>query len=127
MQVIYCCKKTSKTFININSSNHTDNDATSIPIEFIHKKMHPHDFYSSVFIINNQTKQISTFFPSSWTQEKVMASIREAYDNFVARGENSIPNKDGVYIIHGFTKENVKIEMYIKSDGTIDHAYPLFE
>ena len=124
---IICCYNTIKTFF---SKNCTNKDIISIPIEFTDKKMYNHGFYSSVFVVNKQTKQISTFFPSDWTKERVMESIHEAHNDFIARNENPIPNKDGIYIVHGFTKEDIKIELYINCDGDeciVDRAYPLFE
>ena len=76
-------------------------------------------------VASNESKKITTFFPSHWTREKVAESIHEAYDDFIARNEKPTTNKEGVSIVHGFNKEKVKIEMYITSDNIMQTAYPL--
>src|SRR5947207_2019413 len=74
-KIIYYYTKLSK---KITKNTSISNETISIPIQFIYTKMHTHGFYTSIFIINNQTKQISTFFPSDWTEELVIKAIRQA-------------------------------------------------
>jgi hypothetical protein len=71
-----------------------------------------------------EIKRGKTFFPSDWSREKVISAIYEVYENFIQSGVRPLLAKDGKYELSGFTKEGIKIEMYITQNGTIATAYP---
>ncbi|MGG0616501.1 T7SS effector LXG polymorphic toxin [Bacillus altitudinis] len=60
----------------------------------------------------------SSFFPKEWNRIDVLKAIDEAYQNKQQIG----PNK-----FKGITSSGIKIEMYLKKDGSIATAYPLYK
>lgn len=61
-------------------------------------------FYTADVIFNGKLYEGKTFFPSSWSQEKVISTIMEAYDNFKASGTVAVIEK-GKYRIKGITND----------------------
>ncbi len=76
--------------------------------------------YEAIVEVKGKAKKgnggVSTFFPKNWTKNDVVNSINEAYINKISSGGNG-------YI--GTSDSGVKIQMFLKPDGTIITAYPL--
>jgi hypothetical protein len=95
-------------------------------IKFTNKVFGKEGIYKSEIWFNS-LKYEKTFFPSSWSREKVVTKIYEAYDNFIANGALTYElTRDGKYLIKTFTNEGIKIEMYMTKTGQITSAYPVF-
>ena len=57
----------------------------------------------------------STFFPDSWSTEKIQAEIAHAFKNKIPDGGNKF---------FGFTTGDKKITMYLDEAGNIKTAFP---
>ena len=101
-----------------------DNLTKRNDLEFINKIIIEHDFYKADIIFNGKVYPDKVFFPSTWSREKVMAKIMEAYDYFKDNGAHAIKDNNK-YIIRGKTQEGIVIEMYFTSSGEMKIAYPL--
>jgi len=100
----------------------------NVPINFINKEFNEHDCYIVELIIDNNVRVPNrTFFPSHWTQEKVISKIHEAYNNFKQSNITPILNCKGKYTIRGFTKEGIEIEMILTKDAEMQTAYPIID
>jgi hypothetical protein len=94
-------------------------------LDFRNKIMCQNGFYKAkIFSEGRFIKEIS-FFPTHWSREKVVSAIYEAYDEFVKSGRIAELGSDGKYFFDGFTKDGVKIEMYMTQNCKITTAYPL--
>ena len=62
-------------------------------------------------------KQASTFFPDSWSRERVQAEIAHAYNNRRLRKGNKY---------EGLTSSGHKINLYLDESGSINTAFPVF-
>ena len=95
-------------------------------IEFANKVINKHGVYSVDLMYGTaEIKRGKTFFPSDWSREKVINAIYEAYENFMQSGVPPLLAKNGKYELSGFTKEGIKIEMYITKNGRVTTAYPI--
>ncbi len=101
--------------------DHMKNLQKSGLFKFNNIKTHKSGFYSADKIFNNNFVKNNSFFPPNWTHEEVAEAIFEAYDN--ADKLNAVIKK-GKYILEGFTKQGIKIEMAITKNGKITTAYP---
>jgi len=81
-------------------------------------------FYKSDIFYDGRLLASKSFFPASWSRNKVVAKIFEAYKNFEKSGEEPTPLANGRYRIREKIRGGTIIEMYIKN-GIILTAYPL--
>ncbi len=65
------------------------------------------------------------FFPQHWLRKEVIANIYEAYDDFLLSKVVPKMGQDGKWIIRGFSKIGLEIEMYIDPGGVIRTAFPV--
>ncbi len=100
----------------------------NVPVSFINKEFNEHNCYIAELIVDNNLRVPNrTFFPAEWSPEKVISKIQEAYSNF-QEGETKIPhNYKGRYIVRGFTKEGMEIEMILNIDAEMKTAYPIID
>lgn len=93
------------------------------------EKTEPDQFgcYAGRPVFNGQILDIKTFFPQSWSREKVISKIYEAYDNFKASGAIPTKNPRGTYKFTAHTNEGIKIEFDITKNGVVNTCYPVIE
>jgi hypothetical protein len=72
-------------------------------------------------------KYEASFFPSHWSREKVVDKIYEAYNYFVKSKAALKTERDGKYLITGFTSEGIEIKMHMTKNGVITSAYPILK
>lgn len=97
-------------------------------LEFTDQVMHEHGFYRATILYEGKkVKDAGTFFPAEWSREKVIEKIYEAYNDFIKSGVKINPERDGKYIVNGFIKEGIEIEMHITQNGRVVTAYPILE
>jgi hypothetical protein len=70
-----------------------------------------------VWIAKTTNGGFSTFFPNTWSKEKVIEEIMDAFEN-----RKLVPGTQSEFA--GFTAEEMEIRMYINSDGQITSAFP---
>ena len=100
----------------------------NVPINIINKEYGKHACYVAELLIdNNLYVPNKPFFPAHWTQEKVISKIQEAYGDFKRKNINLPFNHRGNYIIRGFIREGIEIEMVLTMDNTIRSAYPILD
>ena len=87
---------------------------------------HSSGIYRFDWGVEGMSKKTSTFFPYSWSGETVQRKIVEAYK--YARKYHFIPEsqKNGSFVIIGFTRESIKVKIIINQKGTIITAYPVW-
>lgn len=95
--------------------------------EFASKVIHKSGFYKAKLLQNGNLIKEITFFPSHWSRKQVMNAVIEAYDNFKSTGRIPQMRSDGKFLIKGFTKEGIEIEMYITQNMLITTAYPVLK
>ncbi|MEC1270149.1 T7SS effector LXG polymorphic toxin [Bacillus vallismortis] len=82
-----------------------------------------HGVYKGKVEVNGKKKfsnnGFSTFFPEEWTPQQVVDSINEAYEN-----KEFIPGTKNTY--EGRTKDNLRIRMFIDSNGKIISSFPIY-
>jgi vacuolar-type H+-ATPase subunit I/STV1 len=93
-------------------------------VKVTNKVMKRAGFYTADIIFEGKLFKEKTFFPSNWSQEKVISTIMEAYDNFKSNGGTAMIEK-GKYRIKGMSQEGITIEMYVTMSGKITTAYPI--
>jgi hypothetical protein len=94
-------------------------------IEIENYKKHASGIYKFEWGVEGMQKKRSTFFPHMWSRELVQNKICEAYK--YARKYKIAPkfqNRTNNFLLFGFTKDGIKIEMIINQQGTIVSAYP---
>ncbi|MCZ0874135.1 T7SS effector LXG polymorphic toxin [Peribacillus sp. AS_2] len=75
--------------------------------------------YRATIEINGVRKNVdSSFFPKEWDRVQVLKSIEEAFNNKRQIGRNKYST---------LTSSGITIEMYLKPDGSIATAYPIYE
>ncbi|MGG4263798.1 T7SS effector LXG polymorphic toxin [Peribacillus simplex] len=75
--------------------------------------------YRATVEINGVRKNVdSSFFPKDWDRIQVLKAIEEAFNNKGQIGRNKYST---------VTSSGITIEMYLKPDGTIATAYPIYE
>lgn len=102
-------------------NNFLEKNANEI-IQFTNKQINTLGILKSDIMLNGKLYEGKTFFPSSWSREKVIHKIIEATKNI-----DSTPIKqwNNNWKIIGKTIEGIKIEIIIKPSGEIITAYPL--
>lgn len=75
--------------------------------------------YRATVEVNGVRKNVdSSFFPKDWDRVQVLKSIEEAFVNKRQIGRNKYSS---------LTSSGITIEMYLKPDGSIATAYPIYE
>ncbi|MCK2017455.1 T7SS effector LXG polymorphic toxin [Peribacillus frigoritolerans] len=75
--------------------------------------------YRATVEVNGVRKNVdSSFFPKDWDRVQVLKSIEEAFINKRQIGRNKYTS---------LTSSGITIEMYLKPDGSIATAYPIYE
>lgn len=95
-------------------------------LKFVRKGVEKNGCYMADILVDGSRVSGKTFFPQSWSREKVIGKIYEAYENFIKSGAIIKKEAGGKYIISGFTNEGIEIEMYITKKAQITTAYPIF-
>ncbi|HRN77904.1 MAG TPA: EndoU domain-containing protein [Candidatus Dependentiae bacterium] len=95
--------------------------------KFVNKVMHKSGFYKADIWVNGVKFPDKTFFPATWTRSQVVEAIYEAYDNFVKSGTRAVLENNGKYLVHGITKDGVKLRMHITKKGLITSVYPVIK
>jgi hypothetical protein len=96
-------------------------------IQLTNKVVKDNGCYIADLIIDGLRIPDKTFFPANWSREQVVSKIYEAYENFVKSGVTPELNRQGKYIINGYTSEGIKIQMIITRKGHMKTAYPYFK
>jgi len=94
-------------------------------LKFMRKGVEKNGCYLADVIVDGSRIRDKTFFPQSWSREKVVNKIYEAYENFIKNGAIVKEERGGKYLINGFTSEGIEVEMYITKKGQIATAYPV--
>lgn len=95
-------------------------------ITLIDKTIDDFGCYAGKPVFNGQTLSKKTFFPQSWSREKVINKIFEAYDNFKTSGATDyIITERGTYEFTAYTNEGIKIQFDITKNGVINTCYPI--
>jgi hypothetical protein len=94
-------------------------------LKFVRKGVEKHGCYMADIFLNDSRVPDKTFFPQSWSREKVINKIYEAYENSVKSGMVPQLGRSGKYRINGFTNEGIEIEMYFTKNGQMATAYPI--
>ncbi|MFJ7853946.1 T7SS effector LXG polymorphic toxin [Peribacillus frigoritolerans] len=75
--------------------------------------------YRAKVVIDGVEKRAkSSFFPKEWDRVQVLKAIDEAFKNKTQIGENKYS---------GLTSSGLQIDMYLKTDGSVATAYPIYE
>ena len=69
-------------------------------------------------------KDNNTFFPSSWSDDKMLRKVKEAITNPIVE---PVMQKSGRWLLTGVTREKIKIGIVIEKTGELITTYPLFE
>jgi hypothetical protein len=93
--------------------------------EFVDEVIHASGFYKAKLLYKGDFVKEITFFPAQWSRERVISSVYEAYENFLQSGMLVKINPDGKYVVKGFTREGIEIEMFITQKGRVTTAYPI--
>ncbi len=88
------------------------------------KIMGKHGVYKADVWFNGIKSPGKTFFPQSWSREKVISKVMEAYDDFLLKGAINFREEGGKFVINGFTSEGIKVEMFLTKSGKITSAFP---
>ncbi len=95
-------------------------------ITLVNKREDTFGCYEAEPMFNGQMLPKKTFFPQSWSREKVISKIFEAYDNFKAGGAtNYTITERGTYKFEAYTNEGIKIQFDITANGQINTCYPI--
>lgn len=101
---------------------------TSGVFELIDKIELPTGVYGGQLKYQGYTvKHEASFFPSHWSREKVVNKIYEAYNNSIKSEATLKAERDGKYLIKGFTSEGIEIKMHMTKNGVITSAYPILK
>lgn len=71
----------------------------------------------------NKIKEKSTFFPSSWSRQKVLKNIQQAIANFI---EKPFMQENGNWRLLGISKNKITIEIIVDKTGELVTAYPIY-
>lgn len=94
-------------------------------LKFVRKGIEKNGCYMADVFVGEKCIPGKTFFPQSWSREKVINKIYEAYDNFIKSGAIPLLEKNGKYRVNAFTKEGIEIEMHFTKNGQMATAYPI--
>jgi hypothetical protein len=77
--------------------------------------------YTAKVEIKGVPKKVpSSFFPRTWSQDDVIKAVNEAYVN------RTFPKPANKLYFEGKASSGVTIGGYLKPDGTIATAYPIY-
>ncbi|HJZ23959.1 MAG TPA: EndoU domain-containing protein, partial [Candidatus Babeliales bacterium] len=91
--------------------------------QLLNKVFGPNGEYRANVLVDSVVSKNKTFFPSSWTHEKVIAKIGEAMGNLTFEKIEEA----GRSIFEGITTEGIKIRLIIDELTKIVSVYPVLD
>lgn len=101
------------------------NMTDDLKLVITNKDEHISGIYRFDWGVEDSKQKGSTFFPHTWSTEKVQEKIIEAYE--YARKHNISPKfqeDSKIFLVSGFTKDGIEIAMVINSEGHMVVAFP---